>query len=79
MNTAHTPLVDHPAGESDESKKPGGETQNHRLCLTCAQNFSQTIAMTYMLPRGAKCEQCNTTSVCVAVFARSEERGKIRF
>jgi hypothetical protein len=78
MNVPDTSVVDHAAGESKESRKPSGEPQTYRLCLACAQNFIQTIAMTYMLPRGAECEQCNSTSVCVAVFARSAQRGKLR-
>jgi hypothetical protein len=79
MKTPHVPVVvDRAAGELKESKNQGGEPQTYRLCLACAQNFIETIAMTYMLPRGAECEQCNSTSVCVAVFARSAERGKLR-
>ena len=78
MNTPHAPLVDRAADESKDSKKPASDPKTYRLCLTCAQNFTETIAMTYVLPRGAKCEQCNDTSVCVAVFTQSAERGKLR-
>lgn len=78
MNTPTSPLIERAAGNSKKSINPNSEPKTYRLCLACAQNFNETIAMTYMLPRGAKCEKCEVTSVCVAVFTQSAERGKLR-
>jgi hypothetical protein len=74
MQTATGPT----SANADQAANTSTAPATYRLCLECARNFSEIIAMQYALQRGAKCDKCETTSVFVAVFVASSERGKIR-